>query len=389
MIPVNETRLLLVIAAASTIAVCGKSKDTSTGASGDTSSTAPRMASSDGSPDPCTVVTQAEAEKWLGPLVHPPFRSHDDGTPDVNGTQCKYVAQDGRYIYIEPDWHNAAAGFAAIKMGSSLAGQVFTEDNGKTDTLEGAWDDARWLGAGSTFFAIKGDVMVATNVASSRAGIPGAADLSAKALPRFAHPLDYDGAKAVAGAPVPRETGDACALLTADEIAAIAGPLDGPPVPSGRGSSTDCRYQIKGKNGPVKLEVDVSWNGGFEHFAGQKVVMASVMNQTAGMQQAHSKTGEATKAEGVNKGASPSADPEMAKVMGALQGMAKTQGIHMNAQGGLMHDTAIAGPWAEGAMLGGVSFVAVKQDVGVTMGFTDLTLDQVSALMAKAMEKIH
>ena len=55
----------------------------------------------------------------------------------------------------------------------------------------------------------------------------------------------------------------------------------------------------------------------------------------------------------------------------------------------MMHDTAVAGPWAEGAMLGGVSFVAVKQDVGISMGFTDLTLDQVAALMAKAMNKIQ
>jgi hypothetical protein len=385
----NAPRLLLAVAAASSIAMCDKGKSAASNGAGDSSASAPSEASSGDGKDPCTLVTQAEAEKWLGPLAHAPYRSASRGDPLASGTYCRYLAGDGRFILIEPDWQDAGPGFAAVKMGSSLTGQVFTEDNGKTDTLEGAWDDARWLGAGSTFFAIKGDQMVAVNVASSRGGIAAAADLSSKALPRFPHPLDYDGAKAVAGAPAIRETGDACALLTTAEIEAIAGPLNGPPVPSGRGESTDCKYNIKGKSGPVILEVSVGWHGGFEHFAGSKVVMASVMGQTAGMQQAHAKTGQATKAEGASKPQGAAADPEMQKVMGALQAMGKTQGIHMNDQGGLMHDTAVAGPWAEGAMLGGVSFVAVKQDVGVSMAFTDLTLDQVTALMAKAMARIQ
>ena len=322
----SGARFMLAVVAASSIAMCDKSKNAASGSAGDSSAAAGAEAFSDGSPDPCTVVTQAEAEKWLGPLVYPPFRSVDNGNPDVKGGYCKYLAGDGRYILIEPDWHDAAGGFAAVKMMSGPVGQVFTDDNGKTDTLEGAWDDARWLSAGSIFFALKGDAMVSTNVASSRAGIPGAADLSSKALGRIAHPLDYNGTKAVAGAPKPRETGDACALLTAADIEPIAGPLTSAPVPSGQGTNTSCRYDIKGKNGPVKLEVDVSWHGGFEHFAGSKVVMASVMGQSAGMQQAHSKTGEGTKAEGAGKPKGAAADPEMQKIMGALQGMAKSAG---------------------------------------------------------------
>jgi hypothetical protein len=385
----SAARFLIAVVAASSIAMCDKPKNAAPGSAAESAGPVPAVASSDGANDPCTLVTQAEAERWLGPLAHAPYRSAGRGDPDADGRYCKYLGTDGRYIIIEPDWQNAGAGFAAVKMGSSLTGQVFTEDNGKTDTLEGAWDDARWLGAASTFFAIKGDQLVSVNVASSRGGIAAAADLSSKALPRFAHPLDYDGAKAVAGAPAIRETGDACALLTPTEIEAIAGPLTGPPVPSGRGASTDCKYNIKGKNGPVVLEVDVGWYGGFEHFTGAKLTTGTVMGQTAGMQQSHAKTGAATKAEGVAKPQGATADPEMQKVMGALQKMATGQGIHMNAQGGMMHDTAIAGPWAEGAMLGGVSFVAVKQDVGITMGFTDLTLDQVSALMAKAMARIQ
>jgi hypothetical protein len=75
-------------------------------------------------------------------------------------------------------------------------------------------------------------------------------------------------------------------------------------------------------------------------------------------------------------------------MMGMLKGLAKTQGIQMNDKGGLIHDTLVAGPWAEGAMLGGVSFIAVKHDVEVSMGFKALTMEQVKTLMGKVMEKL-
>ncbi len=384
----RASRFILAICAVAAIAGCERARIAAKALADSAGKAARASSASEGGHDPCTLVTQAEAEKYLGALAFPPFRADDPGDPSVDGRKCKYLAADGRYIYIEPDWHNAAVGMAAIKMGSSLAGQVFTDDNGKTDTLEGAWDEARWLGAGSTFFAIKGDVMVATDVSSSRGGIAAAADLSSRALARAAHPLAFDGAKAVARAPRQRETGDACALLTKADIETVAGPVEGAPVPGGRGPDTSCLYHLRGKGGPAELTLDVSWRHGFEHFAGAKVVTATVMAQAPGMKQAHAKTGETTKAEAMGKPSSIADDPDAQKMMGVLQSLAQTQGIQMDKSGGLVHDTLIAGPWAEGAILGGVSFVAVKNDVQVNMGFRSLSIEQAKGLMAKVMEKL-
>ena len=75
-------------------------------------------------------------------------------------------------------------------------------------------------------------------------------------------------------------------------------------------------------------------------------------------------------------------------MLGGLQKLAKTQGIQMNSTGGMMHDTLIAGPWAEGGILGGAAFVAVKNDVEVSMGFTSLELEQAKTLMGRIMSRL-
>jgi len=381
----KTSRLTLAICAVAAIAGCSKASNSRPDAPGAADNAA---TSSPADPhDPCILVTQAEAEHWLGPLAHPPFRADDPGDPTPDGKQCKYLGADGRYILLEVDWTNGKLGMKLMAMAGGLVGQVFTDDAGKTDTLEGTWDDARWMGP-SMFYANKEDVMVTANVGAAKGGIAAAANLSSKALARVGHPLAYDGAKAAANAPRPRENGDACALLTAADIEAIVGTLDGAPVPSGHGPETGCLYHVRLKGGgTTDLKLDVSWRHGFEHFAGGKMVTATVMNQTAGMRQSHAQTGQETKSEAV-KQPSPAEDPGLQKMMGVLQKLAKTQGIQMDQTGGLVHDTIVEGPWAEGAILAGVSFVAVKNDVGVTLGFRSLSIEQAKALMAKVMERL-
>jgi hypothetical protein len=334
--------------------------------------------------DPCRLVTQAEAEHWLGPLAHAPFRSDDPGNPTADGRNCKFLGQDGRYILMEVDWTNGSVGMKAMGLMGGLVGTIFTDDAGKTDTLEGTWDEARWLGAGSEFFALKDEVLITAKVGAAKDKIPAAADLSSKALGRVGHQLAYNGAAAIADAPKPRETGDACGLLTKADIEAVVGaPVEGEPTPSGQGPETSCLYHLKGS---PDLKLDVSWRHGFENFAGGKLVMGTVLNQTAGMGVSHGKTGEGVKSEGLKQG--PTSDPGFQKMMGALQKLAKTQGIAMNEQGGLVNDTLVEGPWAEGAILGGMSFAAVKNDVQVTMGFQALSIDQAKELMAKVMSRL-
>lgn len=374
---------LTLIVCAGALAACAR-KDAQPGGAADYAAGA---AAAGDREDPCTLVSQAEAEKWLGPLAHAPFRADDPGDPSPTGKKCKFLAADGRYIYLEVDWTDGKIGMSAVSIGGSLANVIFTDNNGKTDTLEGTWDEARWLGPGS-FFALKDDVLVTAEVGAAKGGIAAAADLSSKALERVGKPIAYNGAKAAADAPRPRENGDACALLTSADFEAIVGTLDGAPVPSGHGPETGCLYHLRVKEGgAADLKLDVSWRHGFENFAGGKLVMGTVMGQFAGMKQAVGKTGETTKAEAA-KPTSPAGDPGMQKIFGVLKGLAKTQGIQMDNAGGLVHDTLVEGPWAEGAILGGVSFVAVKNDVQVNMGFRMLSIDQAKALMAKVMEKL-
>ena len=382
----THSRLVVVIGVATVLAACTRAKSPEPGAPGAPGQEAANAATVPADPhDPCGLVTQAEAEKWLGPLAHAPFRADDPGNPVADGKSCKFLGQDGRYILMEVDWTNGTIGMKAMSMMGGLVGKVFTDDAGKTDTLEGGWDEARWLGAGSEFFALKGDVLVTAKVAAAKDPIPTAADLSSRALGRVTHPLAYNGGQAAVNAPRPRETGDACGLLTTADIEAVVGaPVEGAPTPSGHGPDTSCLYHIKGS---PDLKLEVSWRHGFENFAGGKLVTGTVVNQSVGLPGAHSKTGESTKTEGLKQGA-PAEDPGLKKMMGVLKGLAKTQGIAMNDQGGLVHDTLIAGPWAEGAILGGMSFVAVKNDVSVTLGFQALSIDQAKALMAKVMEKL-
>jgi hypothetical protein len=378
----KTSRLALAISAAAAIAACSKSAPPGA-AAGQPGGDAAAAATVGDDKDPCRLVTQAEAEHWLGPLAHAPFRSDDPGNPTANGKNCKFLGQDGRYILMEVDWTNGKIGMKAMSMMGGLVGTIFTDDAGKSDTLEGGWDEARWLGAGSEFFALKDDVLITAKVAAAKDPIPTAADLSSKALGRVGHQLAYNGGQAATDAPHPRETGDACGLLTNADIEAIVGDkVEGAPVPSGRGSNTGCAWKVQGK----ELKLDVSWSHGFENFAGGKLVMGTVMNQTAGMPGAHGKTGEGAKTEGLKQG--PGSDPGFQKMMGALQKLAKTQGIAMNEQGGLVNDTLVEGPWAEGAILGGMSFAAVKNDVQVIMGFQALSIEQAKALMAKVMERL-
>ena len=382
----HATRLVFALGTAAVLAGCNRAAKG--GPAGGGTGAAEAAASVGDAKDPCRLVTQAEAEHWLGPLAHAPFRADDPGDPSPTGKKCKYLGADGRYITLEVDWTNGKIGMTAVSMMGSLVGTVFTDDAGKTDTLEGAWDDARWLGAGGQFFALKDDVLVTAGVAAAKNGIAAAADLSSKALERVGHPLAYNGTQAAADAPHLREPGDACALLTAADFEAIVGTLDGAPVPSGHGPETGCLYHVRVKGGgSADLKLDVSWRHGFENFAGGKLVTATVMNQGAGMGISHGQTGETTKREGL-KQPSATEDPGFQKMMGALQKLAKTQGIQMNNAGGLVHDTLVEGPWAEGAILAGVSFVAVKNDVGVTMGFPGLSIEQAKALMAKVMERL-
>src|SRR5438067_447402 len=218
--------------------------------------------SSTGRPDPCVLVSHEEAEKYLGPLAHDPYRTTDAGAPDRDGEVCFYRAADGRSIRVVPSFKDGKAEMKILAMTAGLMSQVFTDESGKADTLEGGWDEARWMAPGH-LYVLKGDASIETDVSASRAGPVGAAFLAARAIERLGRPLNYDGAAATQGAPVSRETGDACALVSRADAEAILGRLDGDPVPDGRGENTSCTYHVRTKFGTTDVRLAVTWHNGF------------------------------------------------------------------------------------------------------------------------------
>jgi hypothetical protein len=77
------------------------------------------------------------------------------------------------------------------------------------------------------------------------------------------------------------------------------------------------------------------------------------------------------------------------KFMGALREFAGKLGVETEARTlRLKTDTLVAGPWAEGAVMGGMSFIAVKNDVMVSVDFGPVVYEKAKALVAKAMERL-
>lgn len=385
----TASRLFCSAFAVAAIVACDRAKNAQPGGAevgpSGTAVAATGASSSGVREDPCTLVSRAEAEKYLGPLAHDPYLVNDSGEPSPGGSKCEYLGGDGQHIYIDPTWSGGKIVMQTTSIAGQAVGTIFTENTGKTDTLEGVWDESRWLGPG-TFFGLKDDAMVITDVSSTLAGITAAADLNSKALGRIAKPLAYDGGKAAGDAPHPRATGDACALLTRGDVEAIVGTLDAAPTSTGKDAETQCIYRVRANGAPAEIRLAVTWRDGFEHFAAQKMAAGTVQQQGAGLTAAHGQTGAGVKGEAMKP--SMSNDPDAQKLFGALKGLAQKNGIQMDNSLALVHDTAVAGPWTEGAILSGVTLVAVKHDVLVSVDFRALSIDKAKALVAKTMERL-
>jgi len=138
-------------------------------------------------PDPCALVTRAEAEAVLGPLTVPPYRSAGDSPLwDANGQSCSYFTGNGhRALTIMPTW---SEGKMTFKMAAGIGGVVANVtgvDRGvAADTLEGPWDDVMQDMHGILRF-LKGDRMLDVMWVSSSTDRAGALRLAVAALGRL------------------------------------------------------------------------------------------------------------------------------------------------------------------------------------------------------------
>jgi hypothetical protein len=138
-------------------------------------------------PDPCALLTRAEAEAVLGPLVVPPYRSAGDAPLwDANGESCSYFTGNGhRALVIRPTWSQGQMTFRmAAGMGGMAANATGVDEHLAADTLEGPWDDVMQEMHGMLRF-LKGDRMLEMTWVTSSTDRAGALRLAATAVGRL------------------------------------------------------------------------------------------------------------------------------------------------------------------------------------------------------------
>ena len=218
--------------------------------------------------DPCSVLTGAEAQPYVGPLASPPYRS-SDGTADLRGDECTYRGKDGRQLTLRPDWENGELTGKVLQGIPDALGGVLGKGAPGLDSMThmvmkpetgGPWDKATWIPSGG-LFATKGSALVQVDVSGASGKESDALAIARIAIPRLAHPLDYDGARAVALAPKPAShPAHACDLVPRPAVEAAIGPLDG--GAASETPETECTWRVHTPDGERTYAVQFVWQGG-------------------------------------------------------------------------------------------------------------------------------
>ncbi|MGH7668363.1 MAG: hypothetical protein ACRENQ_02630 [Gemmatimonadaceae bacterium] len=336
--------------------------------------------------DPCTLLSASEAAPYVGPLASPPYLA-SDGVPDVHGDQCVYRGTDGRVVTVQATWSGGAAAGKVTqdvpdKLGSGLAGAGATG----MDTMAhrvmkaeaaGPWDRATWI-PGGALLATKGDASVDVDVTGTSGKEADALALARIMVPRLAHPLAYDGAKAVALAPKPVvHPARACDFIPVSQVVAAIGPLDGAPAPDTPDSpETTCTYRVHTAAGERIYAVSYGWQNGQKAYAAQ----------THGMATMGALMGTPTSSPLDTMHQPPAMKTMMGAMMKMIGGSSDSRGAATapgaTATVGMRTDTALVGPWDRAALLHGTQLMAVRRDVIVAMSLQSADYDRAKALLA-------
>jgi hypothetical protein len=330
-------------------------------------------------PDPCTLLSATEAQVYVGALSTPPYRTSDDGLADAGGEACLYRGSGARQLVIVrtgagsaqvgkilDDVPNAVGGVLEKAGAGDLAA---TAHRVMAQIPDGPWDKATWI-PGGTLFVTKGAEGANVDVSGASGKQDDAVAIAREIVPRFEHPLDYDGAKAAALAPKPKShPAGACDIVPQAAVEGAIGALDSAPVADPDGSK--CSYHVASAQGPRTYSVSFVWQGGVKNFNMLKNGMStlgSVMGgsiPTAGMD-------------------SMKMDPNMSKLMGGLMKMAGGGNGAPGAatQVGFKTDTTLQGPWDSAMLMHGTQLFAVKNDVMVGMDLQSADYEKAKALLA-------
>ncbi len=342
-----------------------------------------------GAHDPCTLLSGPEAERFVGALASPPYRA-SDGVPDVRGDQCMYRGRDGRQVAVQPDWAGGAMMGRTLRDVPNTMGNAVSKAGATgLDTMThrvmqqgpaGPWDQATWI-PGGALFATRGELQVQVDVSGASGQEADAVALATLIMPRFARPLAYDGAKAVALAPKPRpHPARACDLIPRAEVEAAIGRLAG--APSSDDPETSCTWRVATPQGERAYPVSFAWEGGQKAFTMQKHQMATVGGVMG--------TPTSSPLDTLKP------PPQMQAMLGGLMkamGGGSAAGGTSAAPGaaatiGFRTDTALAGPWDHGALLHGTELLAVKGDVMVAMSLQSADYDRARKLLAAICNRL-
>lgn len=135
-------------------------------------------------PDPCALLTRAEAEAVLGKLVVEPYRSRESSPlADGKGRSCTYFTQGHRALVLTPTLSDGKTLFGMVGgMGTLIRSKIGGSDS--ADLLDGPWDQAASDSAGAFYF-LKGDKVLEVGYRTSSTDSEGVVTLAQAAVGRL------------------------------------------------------------------------------------------------------------------------------------------------------------------------------------------------------------
>jgi hypothetical protein len=135
-------------------------------------------------PDPCRLVTRAEAEALLGSLIVAPYRSRKSTALAYgSGGSCSYFTGQHRALVVTPKESHGAQLFSMLGGSEAKVGGLLHTPNA-TRAPAGDWDRMS-IGIDGTLHALKNDKMLSVQFITSPADLNAAAKFVAIALARF------------------------------------------------------------------------------------------------------------------------------------------------------------------------------------------------------------
>lgn len=355
--------------------------------------------------DPCTLVSATEAVPYVGTLTVPPYRATDDNKPATDGSACVYRGTNARTLVITPNWTGGQMVGRVMQLPNAL-GKVLAKGAPGMDTLAnrisqqgipGPWDQASFMPTG-VLTAVKGQTSVYVDVSGASGQKSDAVAIATIAMGRIAHPLSYDGAKAVAMVPAPKQhPANACDLVPRAEVEAAIGPLSAPPA--GDATGTECTYQVSTPEGSRSYPVAFTWEDGGHSYNMAKHMMSTMGSMLGTPTSTPLDTMKPTGNMGAMMGAmmkmatsagkpsAPSPIDTMKPTAANMKSAMRIASAPTTAPGavttvGFTTDTTLQGPWDGASLLHGTQLMAVRNDVLVAMSLETADYMKAKALLA-------